>query len=578
MTQSAPSVVLYHQAALMVQDLIQSYRSGAYSTVDDMSSAIRNILNAYQTIAGSPLLTYDTVSETEPPSSSKMNRTWRTIQADVNVAKYQAEVLRAATIFYHNTNVTELTKSRNENARARNKIKTLQMYNDSVDPSIITYKQFFHDDSFIDYTKNNGVNRSSIMDNSLLCLGFESSLTDVSKNSSVFVLDSSNGFKGNNVEIKDPATASTNPVTKKPLYQFKSEFFRAADPSLVVDAQPNTWFEYEHAFVSEKDRLSAANYNFEYEAMKDDGTSYSINWADGPSDGVLKLDLEIDLKSVKDINYISLLPYGLADNKNYPIHIANIKTSEDGTEWTDVNPSDIWIGTDATLSAARTAANVAVGTGVWSFAERSARYVRVSIEQPHGVASNIGHLAYFKEGTDQRVEGPHPPLTNPTKYYDPTKMKGSGIVQEREYFSGKRWVIGLRDITVYQIHYVQKSVSVTNRIYAGKPIDRVMIDADIYIPKDFNNTDNWVKFYISPDDGANWYQISRVTDDYLGIPEVIAFNDPVPEAFRETGVQYIKTTNQVTNLRVKVELSRPPSLKTSTPFVRSFELKVRVNA
>lgn len=573
MSQSVPSVLLYAQALVLVQQMQESYDAGAIHSVEDIAEQLRDVLSRYEQNAGTPIMEFNSIVEGEPPLSEKMNRTWRNIQHDVNILQNQVDLLRASAIFTHNLVATEVMKSTNENARVANKLKTLQLYSNSVDSSVVTFGDHFESEEFVDLAFSTPEDRPTIA-SGMLHLGQSGGLVNLSEHAVVTILPGSNGFRGNNQEISDPATAPTDPISNQPLYTFIAETNPANDIDEIVDGEPNSWFEYEHYLVDEQDRLRAGNYNFTYQSVSLTGSS-EVDWAEGPEDGKLKLSLQFDLGSMQKTNYLSYTPYGLHRNVNSPVLVRQVKTSPNGTDWDSVLPTDVWIGTDPNLQAARTADNVTTGNAIWSFNDRNVRYVRVDIEQYNPVSCAVGHLYYVDKRTGVRVKGPVPNINNPAAHYSPNFMSQGDTIQKREYFNGKRWAIGIRDMLIQQVNYQAYSTLVTPPLRVGGVVDRVTLEAEVYVPETFDSDEEWVSFYVTPDDGSTWLPISRVQDNYLDIPEIIAFNDPIPPAFREAGVAYYNTDSVVDTLRVKIELKRPANEPTSTPLVRSYQLKVR---
>jgi hypothetical protein len=175
----------------------------------------------------------------------------------------------------------------------------------------------------------------------------------------------------------------------------------------------------------------------------------------------------------------------------------------------------------------------------------------------------------------ERVQGPIPSLSNPTQYYRASGATSSGARQGREVFRGKRWVIGITDIEAQSVTYGNNNTLVTKPFRAGGAIDRVALEADLYIPPSFATENIWVKFYVSPDDGFTWFPISRIEDSLNDIPEILAFNDPTPEEFRESGVGYHTYTGTINALRLRVDMSRPGENANASPILRSFRLKMR---
>lgn len=617
MAQLAPTTMEYGQLMALVQEFLEEYQDAEVTDIETISEQVQNIITQYNSIGGKPLAEFEEFQLGETPDSIKMNRVWTRLQNDINIVQDQLDVLRAAVVFVHNFIATEIELAKNQNAQASNKLKTLQLYTTAHDTNIIQFGDYFQNLDFVDLTLIPGDQKISLLNPGTVALARESDTSNLSEDSLLRVLDTSNGFMGNNQEIKDPATATIDPVENKPLYVFKAEVDgRHADLDEVIDGEPNTWFEYESYLVSPGDRQRAKDLNFTYRLSatatntSTSGTSTSTNettglvdWAKGPKDGVLKLELEFDLTEPKVVNSIMLMPFGLEQNKNYPVNIKLVQTSPNGTDWTAVTPQNLYVATDANLQSARSSANVSIGQALFTFDERTIRYIRVSMEQREPVDCNIGHLYYETKKTvryekkvvpnplvpggtitldvpittgGDRVEGPIPPVNEPDRYYGNNGLIVQNLVQNTEYFSGKRWAIGIRDILIEESLYKPTSMLISKPFRVAGVVDRVSLEADTFVPSNFSIEDGlWIKFFVSPNDGLNWYPISRIQDDFLGIPEIIAFNDPIPAEFREIGVQYINTNSVVNSLRVKIELSRPEDLVSSSPIVRSYKLKVR---
>lgn len=622
MTQLAPTTLQYGQLMALINEFTIDYRNGLFKNPDDVIQKVKDIMTQFNNIGGQPLLDFESFALGEPPTSDKMNRIWRMLENDVNLMQDQVQILKAAVIFLYNFTATEIQLAKNQNATATNKLKTLQLYSTSQDNNIIQFGDFFSNLDFVDLTLTPDNLKVSHLGAGTVSLGRTNTTLNNSGDLNVTILSTSNGFIGNNQEITDPSLAITNGLTNSAIYSFKAELeTRHSDLTNITDGIPTTWFEYESNLVSNADRLKAKDLNFVYRSSTDTTASSTadtgtatdisntmaqqglVDWAIGPSGGVLKLDLEFDLKTAKTINTISYTPFGLENNKNAPIKIKLVQTSPDGTNWSSVSPENLWVALDANLQTARVAENVVIGTAIYVFDERIVRYVRMSIEQAQSIDSNIGHLYYETNQTVQvgfvevandtpppatkqvqtntivggdRTLGPIPPITEPDKYYKQNGLLIGNLIQNTEYFQGKRWAIGIRDILIQESKYSLTSTMISKIFRISGVVDRVSLESDIFIPSNFPSDTGklWIRFYVSPNNGLNWYPISRVQDDYLGIPEIIAFNDPLPAEFRESGIQYINTNSVVNALRVKIELSRPDNLTSSSPILRSYKLKV----
>lgn len=595
MTQLAPTVLLYGQALIMLKELNDAFAvGGLVNTNIDVTRKIQEILTRYQAGAGGPITKWNPVVETEPPSSIKMNKFWGQVQSDIALMQHQLDVLRASTTFTFNYLTQEVQKAATQNAVAKNKVKTLQLYGDSVDSSIVLFSENFHNTDNVDNTQGTAQSLAHIETDGFLSLGRLGTQVNLATKAAVAILSTSNGFPGNNQEVEDPINAPiSDPVSGERDLTFVAESKRAADVRLILDNKPTTWFEYEHWLVSDETRHLTKNFGFNYVINNSNGSTSVVDWGLGPDNGVLKLDLEFDLREASKINQVTYTPFGLTDNVNLPVKVALVEISPDGTTWTEVTPKNVWISSDVNIQTARIADTVVARKAIWNFQETLTRFVRIHIEQPNPIVRPLGHIYWynskvatveqlpggFKRTTyaplGLRVDGPTPVLNRINEYYGPTNAKYGGLIQLREWFNDKRWAIGIRDVTFEQLRYYSESVMVTKPIRAGGVIDRVLLEADVYIPPDFSATGDWVQFFISPDNGTTWYRIARIQDDFLSIPEVIAFNDPIPEAFQEPGVSYVETSGDVTSLRLKIVLKRPSTSPASTPIVRSYKLKMQ---
>lgn len=580
MAEMVPSVLLYAQANSLLEELKEAQASGSVKDTSDLIQQLSSVLSNFSERAGRPMLEYEPIDETEPPSSAKTNRFWKRAQKDINILQQQVDLLRAATVFSHNLVATEVMHARNDNARVNSKLKTLQMYSNSMDSSIISFGDTFDSLQSVDVELTPPSQRVSLFSRGHVTLGQAGEMINLSEDASVKVLGTSNGFLGNNQEIEDPTDAPVDPESGERRYTFKAETTDTNNIEAITDDEPNTWLEYERYHIGRPQKLQAQNLNFDYMTTDENGEQTRVDWAEAPNNQILRLGLEFDLGKRRNLNSVDLTPHGLEGNTNYPILVRQIQTSPDGTNWTRVFPTNVWIGNDINLRTARTTDNIVTGRALWAFEARATQYVRVFIEQHHSVQANIGHSYWvLRENPAVRVEGPIPPDTEPTKYLDRPVI--GDYIQKREYFTGKRWAIGLRDLLLQQVQYRERSVLVSRPLRVGGLVDRVVLEsADIEIPEQYPSDQHWVKFFITPDDGESWYQISRVEDPFLGIPEQISFNDPLHESLRGGAVANYTTDAPVTSIRLKVELTRPTEsdevdFSSTTPILRSYVLKVK---
>lgn len=618
MTQLYPSTEYESKAVALIMEL-RNFILDSQSRLnpDEIATKFRDIQSRFSQVLGKPLTQYDPYVKGEPLKSEKLNRFISTLQKDINILEEQVELVRSITIFNHNNMNNEISAAKNKNDAAINKLKSLQLYTSAQNNEITIFGDYFKNDSQIDYEAMDKKNYAIVDLERRLTLS-KSTVSEENPlaRATIRILPTSTGIPGRLVEVEE-VTENTpkNPVTQEVMYRFKAQVNPRSNLLHITDNSPATWFEYEKNLVSDQDRLNAKNLNFTYLAAErntDKGIAevkypvdfgQKIDWANGPVNGVLLLDLELEFDQVRTINEITYSPFGLENNKNAPVLIKYVETSSNKNEWSKLYPENVYIAQDSNISTARLANEVAVGTARWDVIDDQVRYIRFHIEQKNPIDTKIGHMyfttpqkmvrrfdttlatpAFVEEVIGgERALGPVPTTIAPTKFYSPSfslidsadKQLVSGLVKRVEIFNGKRWAIGIKDISARKVNYALTGSVISKPFRIGGTVDRVSIDSSAFIPETFPADELWIKYYISPDNGVSWFQISRIQDDYLGVPEILAFNDTIPVEFRESNVGYFNVNSKVDLLRVKIELSRPSNQPNKTPVVHWYKLKVK---
>jgi hypothetical protein len=588
MTQLSPSTSIYARALARLKDLELRYAEGDIASPEDYVASIREIGHSVFSEGEKPNLFYDFIEHGEPTLSHQENRFWSSMSSDVNIAYDQINYLKAHTISSYNNLTTSLKKASNENARLRGKLKSLEIYSGTISDNIRIFGDFFANYDLINLEQTPTELTGDIYSPGSLILGLNNVVDNLLRDSIVTVGSNSNGFRGRNHEVEPTESSSTNPVTGDPEIIFKAEKYDYSNVNAITDNQPSTWLEYESNWISDLDKLSAGNLGFRFKTGSgDDGTTY-LDWASGPESNVLKLVLDFDIGSVSKANSVVLTPHKVSELASHPIKVSRVSVSADGSNWTVVSSKPIWIGNDINLSGTSSEDEIVIGTAFWAFQEQSVRFLKMEIEQVESIASTIGHIYYENDpavstgltedalpvlNSATRVEGPIPDVNNPIRYYNPSQSIQNGLVQKRETFEGKRWAIGIKDISLYNTAFKESSVVVSKKFIVDGIIDRISLEADYEVPDGFSTNSRWIEFFVSPNDGIDWFQISNIKDDFNDIPEIIAFNDPLPKEFREAGVKYHNVSGSVDSLVLRIEMSRPSDLKSSTPVLHSYKLK-----
>ena len=154
-----------------------------------------------------------------------------------------------------------------------------------------------------------------------------------------------------------------------------------------------------------------------------------------------------------------------------------------------------------------------------------------------------------------------------------------------------RFAIGIRDIGIYSYSFSEVSEVVSQPYHSPKPIAKLSLTVDEYIPKIFytsagnDGTENdWIKYYISVDDGTSWQRISPTNhtetpseDGIYMVPEVINVNSDIGTEERENPLAYVDTPEPVYQVRFKAVLTRPNNIVDSesySPLLSSYALKI----
>jgi len=154
-----------------------------------------------------------------------------------------------------------------------------------------------------------------------------------------------------------------------------------------------------------------------------------------------------------------------------------------------------------------------------------------------------------------------------------------------------RFAIGIRDINMYAYKFAETSEVVSEPYTSPKPISKITLAVDEQIPRVFytsaglSGTENeWIKYYVSADDGTTWYRISPKnhrttisTDGINNIPEVININSDISPEARDNPLSYVDIGYPVYEVRFRAVLSRPTTIadaESYTPVLSKYALQI----
>jgi hypothetical protein len=394
-----------------------------------------------------------------------------------------------------------------------------------------------------------------------------------------------NGLPGNTKQIK---TSDGN-------IKFVGEESLHINLGETLDSNADTWFEYEAFWINEETLKDTANLGYEYE----EGVSWRFS---DPTP--LELEVEFELPEAKSVNWISLTPFIPSDKGAVGCRITSIQVEDGkGSVFTPLYQQDSF-----------------QSEKVYIFGRKECKKVRIAFVQETSYTTEIGHL-YYKEiekqqmsylnkvryETGKRIKGMMPSVENLNVLFDHEKgiihyhdFKSGTIIEKPEVLKqnlfqapelpkeetsiqvayesipARRYMIGIRDIELAHYQFETTSEYVSKQWSAGGEISAVSLTTEEMIPQEFPEGD-WIRYYISPDNGQSWHRIHRRGVSAKGAKILYLFNTNTPSEGRVDAFGYVETKEPVMDIRVKVEIERPSSIINSTyytPVIYGYGLEI----
>jgi len=150
-----------------------------------------------------------------------------------------------------------------------------------------------------------------------------------------------------------------------------------------------------------------------------------------------------------------------------------------------------------------------------------------------------------------------------------------------EVLNVKRWAIGIKDIFLATEVYQDYAEIISKPHVFPYPIEYLMLRSNHYIPKDitslsFEQDNKYISYYISVDDGQEWFPISPIEEPFSSnTPEIFAFNQNAKSDLRLPGIQYLDLNYEPKSVRVKIIIKKPYSFN-GTPVIKDYQLAARM--
>jgi len=631
MAQLSPSTSIFDQVATSLSSIAEKLKSGKYITKQDLISDFNQALTeAYQNI-DSFNTKLDLFAKGEPPTSTKMNKFVNSLKNDINISAKQLDYLTAKTISIFNLFTSEIENEKKYSQRIFSKTKILQMYSASPAEDIVYIGDSFDNQDYMDFS------RMKVNENPMILNGagtIQASKT-TNWNPSRIIMNNSNGFMGNNhIVIK----------SKDELDQINYEYAFKNSPSIsnplnIIDKNPLTYFEYEALNIDKAKYQSIFDFipsdnEFSYIVDSEELSSAPkrslINWSNHNLQKPLLLDFTIEGNGPAMANSVKISPYF---GYTKIVKVSNIYVTNDMGETEDVVKESFYIGLSPESLTKEAYSKYYFDSAVVKFSDRKVLKVRVVLEQPYFNEEEIMHTYWATDYSQSTSDNSPffgsvrfnpdslskdiyqeinynkdaiiPPLSNPNifkknnvtskqvtvsvkkKITDTNKAESVQTFSvplklKRDIIKCKRMSIGLRDVSIEHIEYLDSAEIVSLPYKFDYPVESVMlgIDSDL---SSVSSATQLISSYISVDDGNNWIDISSSQFGFNSAsssanPEVLVFNQNVPPGYKLPGVgyqNYPKVPSEIRSILVKIKMLKDPNTNV-VPTVYSYTLAAKV--
>lgn len=385
------------------------------------------------------------------------------------------------------------------------------------------------------------------------------------------VLDGSTGYPGNTHEA----------LRRNGEIVFEGESDLHADVNSIIDGNDDSWFEYEIIELKEEAVDQTGGLGLEY----DEGLSWVTD------DKKVTLRLRLTLREQSDCNVFTLRPFLAKVKGSTPALVSSVTVySEDMTQVQKILGGSVFDSVLFTI-----------------FNAQPVKFIDMVLEQTVPYGTEIGHFYYGRineeTGIVSRTEGPLPKVSvlgltyspkdkaflqpkgydedGESRFFDENRAKdelfGFSLKEEnchKEILPAGRYLIGIRDAEASYQEFEEKSTYISRIFKTNEKISSVSLESDELFPESFGLKESWIRYYISFDQGKEWLPILPRYRSHTGA-STYKINSLDLSKGAEGNVKHIYRLYDSRELMLKIELSRPAELKSSTPVVYSYNLNVR---
>lgn len=145
-----------------------------------------------------------------------------------------------------------------------------------------------------------------------------------------------------------------------------------------------------------------------------------------------------------------------------------------------------------------------------------------------------------------------------------------------ETIPAKRASIGIRDIFLGKETYSEKAEIISKPYYIYDELDLLSLEVSDLVPSTDDSSTS-IDYYVSVDDALTWIQISPTQRNFVGIPEIISFNQNIPNTSILPQIAYYnypEVPNPIKSIRFRAIMKKDRN-SNMTPILGSYKLGIR---
>ncbi|HBF0841591.1 TPA: hypothetical protein KON86_004405 [Clostridioides difficile] len=573
-----PSILFEERIKILIEDLNKDFDSGKIKTKTEYFYEFKNMIIDFYNKLGKPLFKFH--EAVDIPSFSNYSNMLKKAKYDMHVliCSYK-EIGNNLQIYYKDV--------KEENELLINKLNFIEIEINELDKkvdSLKTVSNMIYSDDFTKISNINNLNNvsCSVLNGALTLATISSKCTN--DNINIQVLDVSNGFPGNTHEIY----SSYN----------KIKYIGEDDPHIylsdMLDGNDDTWFEFEMYNLEDDIKIKTAMVGFKYKE--------GISWIS--DDKILKLHFKIALDIPVDINWFKIS--GIS-NQSVNLHNPIIKRVivRDKYENVQILQLNQYLDEENII----TFKSSIVKEIVVELEQEDSNFTKVCREyflniDPTKIPyffydNNKDYIQFDKPQKSIEIIGLKYNYDNKNIIYPSTKSTNKFSTREYvksqlfykkisedsykfqyEEVNAKRYVIGIKNIELKYKVYDKYGVYLSEKFLSTESIRSITLNSQDYIPRRFmeyldenKKIDDYIKYYISFDDGSVWTRIRPRHRAEYG-PCAIVINSNISTINRNKNITYVDMLNDVNEFRLKIELDRPDEIIDESPIVYNYSIDV----